>query len=299
MSVVLADESVEAFAAEVGTQGPVAVQGGRTHWSVGGDIAPGTRLVTAPAGIGSYEPAEMTVRVGAGTTVADLNALLRVHGQMVPFDAVPATESTVGGVLAVGQSGTRRRKYGPIRDLLLQATYVNAAGATVVAGGPTVKNVSGYDLCRMLVGSIGTLGLLAEVILRCVPIPAASRWFVTSADPRDVSRSLYNPSSVLWDGQATWVLLEGNEADIAAESLQCGLVPTDVGPKIPAGGRESRPPADLFALDGNFLAEIGVGIVHRHEPVQDLTIGDVTLHQRLKSTLDPAGRLNPGRKPWS
>src|SRR5207237_3236629 len=95
------------------------------------------------------------------------------HGQCV---ALPPHEgATVGGVLAVGRSGLRRLRFGPVRDTLLEARYVSAEGRLVKAGGPTVKNVSGFDLCRLLVGSLGTLGLLGAVVLRCRPRPAASR----------------------------------------------------------------------------------------------------------------------------
>ena len=88
---------------------------------------------------------------------------------------------TVGGALAVGRCGIRRLGDGPVRDTLLQARYVSAAGEVVKAGGPTVKNVSGFDLCRLLVGSQGTLGFLGEVILRTRPRPAASQWFAAPA----------------------------------------------------------------------------------------------------------------------
>ena len=119
----------------------------------------------APVGIESIQAEEMTVSCGAGTPVAELDDALAAHGQCV---AVPPT-GTVGGALAVGQSGIRRLGYGPVRDVLLQTRYVSAAGEVVKAGGPTVKNVSGFDLCRLLVGSRGTLGFLGDVIMRTRP----------------------------------------------------------------------------------------------------------------------------------
>src|SRR5206468_8580471 len=135
----------------------------------GGPPSPEVREVRAPAGVASFEPAEMTVRCGAGTTVAELDAALAEHGQCV---ALPDWDGgTVGGVLAVGRSGVRRLGYGPVRDALLEARFVSAEGRLVKAGGPTVKNVSGFDLCRLLVGSLGTLGLIGEVVLRTRPLP--------------------------------------------------------------------------------------------------------------------------------
>ena len=123
----------------------------------------------------------MTVRVRAGTTVADLDDALAEVGQTVALPAWPG--ATVGGVLAVGHSGIRHLGWGPVRDTVLEVRYVSAEGAVVKAGGPTVKNVSGFDLCRLLVGSLGTLGLIAEVVLRTRPLPAAERWVSGVADP--------------------------------------------------------------------------------------------------------------------
>ena len=247
----------------------------------------------------------MTVRCGAGTTVAELAAHLAPGGQMVPFDP-PDGRATVGGVLACGHSGHRRLRYGHVRDLLLQVRYVDAEGKVVTAGGPTVKNVSGYDLPRLMVGSMGTLGLLAEVILRTLPVPPASQWLTGSGDPFAAFDLLYRPSSILWNGASTWVLLEGDPADVAAEADKLeplGFRPCDGGPAIPTAGRESMQPSALRSLagtPGDWLAEVGVGVVHRPEPVPPVPVApaNAALMDTLKQRLDPADRLNPGRKPW-
>ena len=104
-----------------------------------------------------------------------------------------------------------------MRDALLQARVVTAAGTMVKAGGPTVKNVSGFDLCRLLVGSLGTLAFLGDVILRTRPRPAVQQWLAGAADPFAVRRRLYRPASILWDGVTTWVCLEGHPTDVLAE----------------------------------------------------------------------------------
>ena len=156
-------DALSAFAAEVGPDGPVAAAGGMTQWDVGGAVDPAARIVRPPAGVVEHRPAEMTVRVRAGTAVAELDGALAPSGQMVPLDSASPERATVGGVLAVGHSGLRRLRYGPMRDCVLEARYVSAAGQLVKAGAPVVKNVSGFDLVRLLVGSLGTLGLLAEV----------------------------------------------------------------------------------------------------------------------------------------
>lgn len=289
---------LKAFAGEVGppAAGPVTCVGGRTQWDVGGSVDAAAREVRAPAGIVDYEPAEMIVRCGAGTTVRELDAAVGEHGQQV---ALPdAAGATVGGVLAVGRSGLRRLGYGPVRDVLLEARYVSADGVVVKAGGPVVKNVSGYDLCRLLVGSLGTLGLLGEVVLRCRPRPAASQWFSSAgADPFALRRQLHGAVSILWDGTTTWVLLEGHPDDLTRQVTGTSLVETDGPPPLPIGGRRSLRPAELRGLTGTFVAEIGVGVVHTSELVERVAVPDdvAVLNQRVKDLFDPTGRLNPGR----
>jgi glycolate oxidase FAD binding subunit len=294
-------DPVAAMAAEVGPPdaGPVVAVGGRTGWDLGGPVDAGTREVRAPEGIVAHEPAEMTVRVRAGTTVADLDGALAASGQCVALPDQPG--ATVGGVLAVGRSGLRRLGWGPVRDAVLEIRYVTAEGAVATAGGPTVKNVSGYDLCRLLVGSLGTLGLIAEVVLRTRPVPPVERWFhLGGADPRELRARLLAPTSVLWDGQSTWVLLGGHGADVEAQGRLAGLEVADGPPPLPPH-RWSLPPAALAGLvddgRGRFLAEVGVGIVHREVPQPPRPLEPVVdaLHRRLKDGLDPYGRLAPGR----
>lgn len=292
--------AVDRFAAEVGADGPVTVAGGRTAWDVGGPVDPAAREVRAPAGIVAHEPADLTVRVGAGTTVAELDAALAEAGQCVALPDPP--RATVGGVLAVGRSGLRRLGWGPVRDTVLEVRYVSAAGQVVKAGGPTVKNVSGYDLCRLLVGSLGTLGLLAEVVLRCRPVPAATRWLAGPADPFDLHATLHRPSSVLWDGTTTWVLLEGDGVDVDEQGRACaalGMADVEGPPALPPH-RWSVPPGDVRRLAaGRFVAEVGVGVVHADRPSPPRTLDPVTvdLNRRVRSRFDPTRRLNPGRDP--
>lgn len=291
------------FADSVGSVGPVAVLGGHTQWDVGGPVAAEVRLVRAPAGIVELEPAELVVRCGAGTTVAELDAALAAHGQMSPIDAAHP-DATVGGVLSVGQSGIRRLRYGHVRDLVLEARYVAADGQLVKAGAPVVKNVTGYDLCRMLVGSLGTLGLIGEVVLRCRPLPAVREWFSSgTADPFALRRSLFGASSILWDGQRTWLLLEGDVAEVRAGRASLpGAWQPSVAPALPAG-RSSMRPSELRSLPlttgTGWLAEIGVGTVHGlARPDAPLAAPSLELCRDLKRTYDPYGRLNPGRQPW-
>jgi glycolate oxidase FAD binding subunit len=284
------DTVVAAFAEEVGDAGPVTVTG---LGSRGGPV-PDVRTVTAPSGIDWVQPAEMTVRCGAGTPVADVERALAEHGQCVALQ----DGGTIGGSLAVGHSGIRRLGWGPARDSVLQARSVSAAGDVVKAGGPTVKNVSGFDLCRLLVGSRGTLGFLADVILRTRPLPVGERWFTSERDPWELLVALYRPTALLWDGRATWVLLDGPADDIAAQVRLGGLSAADGPPELPQH-RWSVPPSELRSLadgPGAFVAEIGVGVVHHSRPAPARAV-DATvraLSERIKHEFDPTGRLNPG-----
>jgi glycolate oxidase FAD binding subunit len=191
-----------------------------------------------------------------------------------------------------------------VRDTVLEATMVLASGRLVKAGGPVVKNVSGYDLGRLMVGSLGTLGFFAEVVLRASPLPAVSAWFRSpGADPFEARDRLFRPSSILWDGSSTWVLVEGHAADVAAErsALPGSWEEVDGPPPLPAGGRRSRRPSELRSLSGGgFVAEIGVGTVHTSGPAEDVAPPDpmvVSLNGKVKDAFDPRGRMNPGRRP--
>ena len=279
-----------AFADEVGASGPVTITGLGTR---GGPVA-GVRTVHPPAGIEWIQADEMTMRCGAGTSVTDIDAALAEVGQCV---ALPPF-GTVGGALALGHSGMRRLGYGPVRDVLLQADYVSDAGQVVQAGGPTVKNVSGFDLCRLLVGSRGTLGFIGDVIVRTRPRPAHSEWFTIDVDePFTVFTALYRPVSVLWNGSQLWVLLEGHPADVATQAAGCRLRPCDGPPELPSGSRRIVPPASVGSLTGQFVAEVGVGVVHHADPAPAAPAHESSvtkLAQRIKAEFDPGGRLNPG-----
>ena len=286
------DLTVDDFAAQIGSTEPVAVVGLGTRATP----AVGVTHVNAPVGIDWIQPAEMTIQCGAGTPVDDVAAALAEYRQQISFPP----GGTIGGALAVGQSSIRRLAYGALRDAILQTHYVGSTGKVVKAGGPTVKNVSGFDLCRLMVGARGTLGFLGDVILRTRPIAAHEQWFTSDRDPWKLLSGLFRPTSVLWNGATTWVLLEGHEGDVTQMAETFGLQPVDRAPTLPSGGRWSMAPSELESLrvapPGSFVAEIGVGVVHhtRPRPARQVDSVQAQLHARIKAEFDPTGRLNPG-----
>jgi glycolate oxidase FAD binding subunit len=122
-----------------------------------------------------YEPADVTATLQAGKTLADFQHHLAEHGQFLALDPPLGQESTIGGILAVNASGPSRHAYGTARDLILGVRAVQADGRIIKAGGRVVKNVAGYDLSRLFIGSLGSLGIIVEACFRLAPLPKAER----------------------------------------------------------------------------------------------------------------------------
>jgi glycolate dehydrogenase FAD-binding subunit len=291
-------EHLEKFAAEIGPVDPVVAVGSGSHAELGGVVRSGTRSVHAPALVLDHDPQEMIVRVDVGVTVGELNRVLALAGQMVPLD--PASDAqTIGGVLSVGYNGRRVLRYGLMRDFVLGLVYVSAQGVLVRAGGQTVKNVSGFDLCRLMIGSLGTLGIIAQVVLKCVPVPAKSQWYVSAESYEALFQSLYRPAAVCWDGIRTYVLLEGDPEDVDQQALAHGLK-TASAPALPVGHRELIRLAQVADLEGDFLAAIGTGVVHRSGPApRRAPVQNRDLQLRVKRAFDPTDRFAPGREAWA
>lgn len=128
--------------------------------------------MTGIAGMLDYEPEEYVFTALAGTRIADLNPLLAEHGQYLPFDPLLVERgATLGGSVAAGVSGSGRYHYGGVRDFLLGVRFVNGEGQLVHGGGKVVKNVAGFDLPKLMIGSRGSLGVLVELSFKVFPRP--------------------------------------------------------------------------------------------------------------------------------
>ena len=141
-----------------------------------GQAVEGDILDTTPLkGVVSYEPSELVVTALAGTPLAELEALLLAQGQCLPFEPPhfnfgATAGATVGGMVAAGLSGPARASVGAVRDYVLGVKLINGKGEHMTFGGQVMKNVAGYDVSRLMVGAMGTLGLLTEISIKVLPI---------------------------------------------------------------------------------------------------------------------------------
>ena len=214
--------------AEVAACVGTAAAEGRRLLVVGGGTAldrgnPGPvdwRLSTAAlTQVVAYEPADMIVVVEAGMTLAALGELLRPHQQEWPVDGPP--DATVGGIIAVGAVVARQLGVGPVRDAVLEVDCVSGDGRALHTGGRTVKNVSGYGLPRLLVGSLGTLAVIVQAALRLRPLAPARRSIVAPgglAVARDWFQGVPLPSGILVYGDTVELRLEGWPEDVADQT---------------------------------------------------------------------------------
>ena len=158
-------------ALEIAGHGSKAFYGGPRH----GEALHTTGLT----GISSYEPTELVVTARAGTPIAELEAALAEHGQCLPFEPPrfrvgSIAKGTVGGLVAAGLSGPSRASVGAVRDHVLGATLLNGRAEVLSFGGQVMKNVAGYDVSRLLCGSMGVLGVVLEVSLKVLPVQPAT-----------------------------------------------------------------------------------------------------------------------------
>ncbi|NOY57266.1 MAG: FAD-binding oxidoreductase [Actinobacteria bacterium] len=194
---------------------PVLVRGGGTHQGYGAAVDPLIVVSTRNLQTLDWRPDDLTATVGAGVRVADLEQRLVEGGQTAVLPEDPG-DATIGGVVAAGISGHRRLRYGPTRDRVLGMTLVTGDGRIVHAGGTVVKNVSGYDLSRLAVGSFGRLGIVTVVSLKLWPRPQ-SIVTIVGVCPENALKVAYRPLAVFEvDGQGS-VVVGGLPATVKAE----------------------------------------------------------------------------------
>ncbi len=202
------------------TSQKVAVWGGGTHRRIGYDEPPDLVVSTLGlAGIIDWEPDDLTVVVGAGTTVTDLEGELGTRQQSAVLAEWPGG-GTVGGAVASATSGYRRLRYGPIRDRLLEVRAVTGDGRVVKGGARVVKSVTGYDLPRLYTGSLGSLGVITSVCLKLWPLTEAVA--TVRVDTPEAAGAVHRPLAVLETREGVTVLLAGTAAEVQAQLSALG-----------------------------------------------------------------------------
>jgi len=137
-----------------------------------------------------YPARDMTITVGAGITIAKLQAILATEKQRLPIDVPQPALATLGGAIAVNASGPRRFGLGTLRDYVIGISFLTDGGAEAKAGGRVVKNVAGYDLCKLHIGALGTLGIVTQVTLKLKPVPEESKLIAFDCRPDELGTLL-------------------------------------------------------------------------------------------------------------
>jgi glycolate oxidase FAD binding subunit len=181
------------------------------------------------AGIVDYEPSELVLTARGGTSLAELEAALAERGQCLPFEPPHFGAATLGGCIAAGLAGPRRAVAGSVRDFVLGVKLVDGRGRVLEFGGRVMKNVAGYDVSRLVAGSLGTLGVIAEASLKVLPRPPAERTLRFEMDEARaldaMNRWAGEPlpiSATAWFDDALYVRLAGSAAALQAAAPRLG-----------------------------------------------------------------------------
>jgi glycolate oxidase FAD binding subunit len=209
---------------------PLDICGGGTKRFYGESPAGAPLDVTPLSGITCYEPTELVVTARAGTPLRDLEAALEEHGQCLPFEPPRfAPGGTVGGMVAAGLSGPPRASVGSVRDHVLGVILLNGRGEILTFGGQVTKNVAGYDVSRLLVGSLGILGVICEVSLKVLPTSVSTETLRFDWDEaqalESLSRWAAQPlpiNATAWHAGQLRVRLGGARAAVAAACERLG-----------------------------------------------------------------------------
>lgn len=233
------------------------IRGGGSKFFFGGPAVGEPLDLTALSGIASYEPTELVVTVRAGTRLADLEAALQEHGQCLPFEPPRfAAGGTVGGMVAAGLSGPARATSGSVRDHILGVTLLNGRGEILTFGGQVAKNVAGYDVSRLMAGSMGILGVICEVSLKVLPISTATATLCFEYTPAEALAKFREWASqplainaTAWHEGLLHVRLAGARAAVASACTRLGgaqLAPEQAASWWTSVRDHSH---DFFALD--------------------------------------------------
>ncbi len=265
-----------------------------------------------------WSPADLTVVAEAGVRIGDLALRLLEENQTAVLPEAPV-EATVGGVIASGQSGWGRLRYGPIRDRMLEVVLATGDGRVVRGGAPVVKNVTGYDLPRLATGSFGSLGLISRVALKLWPVGERAATVTVEAADRALAIA-YRPLAVIEENGTARVYLTGTSAEVETQTAELSGTAVDgldwphplagetvLVVRVPAGLTGAA--TERVPSSWSYQAAFGVGEVRLagpSEPAADLlatlrdwtaTVGGAAVVERAPEALyekvDPWGEPGP------
>jgi FAD/FMN-containing dehydrogenase len=221
-----------------------------------------------------HEPADLIAIAQAGVTLTDFNAKLAENGQWLPLDPPDDGRATIGGVVATGIGGPQQFGYGRPRHSVIGMKVVLADGSLIKAGGRVVKNVAGYDLCKLFTGSFGSLGIITEVNFKLRPRPAREATVTARGTVDDLRRivdaRLFPVAAEIVDDMLL-VRFAGNEKGVAYQIEQARALLQDT---------------ELVEDDAEIWKSIAAKESGKH-----LSVGERALMQRIKNQLDPVGML--------
>jgi glycolate oxidase FAD binding subunit len=319
----------------------VLTVGGRQHIDKGNPSEVDAELwTTLLDGRVAYDPAEMLCVVEAGMRIHDLRTILAEDVQEWPVDA--PDEATVGGVVATGGPTVRHLRVGTMRDTVVEMEVVTGDGRLIKSGARTVKNVTGYDVHRLLTGSLGTLGVIVQVALKVRPLPKATRTLMTAEGGVELGERVLDgvplPAAVLAEPDRVVLRLEGWPEEVEEQTAAARSITTvdEIGDPFPeACFPQARSVVEaavvpsrlrqLLAGTERYRAMIGVGIawvpfeddealaafraraaelggiapvIRGPGGLGDLAVPGAEVQRRIRTAMDPAGILAPGRA-WS
>jgi len=213
------------------------LRGGGSKDFYGGMLAGEVFDVAAYRGIVAYESSELYITARCGTPLAEIEAVLAEQGQMLAFEPPHFGAATIGGCVAAGLAGPRRQQAGAVRDFVLGAKLIDGTGQVLDFGGQVMKNVAGYDVSRLLAGSLGTLGLIAQLTLKVLPRPVAEATLCFALDEAEAIARLnawggqpLPVSGSFWAAGQLFLRLSGARAAVDAACTRLG------GEKLEAAG---------------------------------------------------------------
>jgi glycolate oxidase FAD binding subunit len=209
---------------------PLRIRAGGTKDWYGGPLSGEILDLSGHRGIISYEPGELVLTAKAGTPLAEIEALLDKHGQMLAFEPPHfGATATLGGTLACAFAGPRRPYAGSVRDMVLGMRLIDGRGQALMFGGQVMKNVAGYDVSRLMVGALGTLGVILETSLKVLPKPSAELTLRFEVDECEAILKMNQwaglplpLSASAWVGGALMLRLSGAETAVRAAHEKLG-----------------------------------------------------------------------------